>query len=201
MEIRDTVTVWGRMPVQITSLAIPDVRLVVPNRFGDARGFFSETYSRRDFAAGGIADGFVQDNHSRSASTGTVRGLHYQLPPFAQGKLIRVLKGSILDVAVDIRRGSPSFGDHVAVTLTAEAGNQLYVPAGFAHGFCTLEPDTEVAYKVTDYYSREHDRGIRWNDPALGIDWPVGAEAAVLSAKDVALPMLDAVPEGELFTA
>ena len=201
MEIRDTVTVWGRMPVQITSLAIPDVRLVVPNRFGDARGFFSETYSRRDFAAGGIADEFVQDNHSRSASTGTVRGLHYQLPPFAQGKLIRVLKGSILDVAVDIRRGSPSFGDHVAVTLTAEAGNQLYVPAGFAHGFCTLEPDTEVAYKVTDYYSREHDRGIRWNDPALRIDWPVGAEAAVLSAKDVALPMLDAVPEGELFTA
>ena len=189
------------MPVQITSLAIPDVRLVVPDRFGDARGFFSETYSRRDFAAGGIADEFVQDNHSRSASTGTVRGLHYQLPPFAQGKLIRVLKGSILDVAVDIRRGSPSFGDHVAVTLTAEAGNQLYVPAGFAHGFCTLEPDTEVAYKVTDYYSREHDRGIRWNDPALGIDWPVGAEAAVLSAKDVALPMLDAVPEGELFTA
>ena len=189
------------MPVQITSLAIPDVRLVVPNRFGDARGFFSETYSRRDFAAGGIADEFVQDNHSRSASTGTVRGLHYQLPPFAQGKLIRVLKGSILDVAVDIRRGSPSFGDHVAVTLTAEAGNQLYVPAGFAHGFCTLEPDTEVAYKVTDYYSREHDRGIRWNDPALRIDWPVGAEAAVLSAKDVALPMLDAVPEGELFTA
>ena len=200
MEIRDTVTVWGRMPVQITSLAIPDVRLVVPDRFGDARGFFSETYSRRDFAAGGIADEFVQDNHSRSASTGTVRGLHYQLPPFAQGKLIRVLKGSILDVAVDIRRGSPSFGDHVAVTLTAEAGNQLYVPAGFAHGFCTLEPDTEVAYKVTDYYSREHDRGIRWNDPALRIDWPVGAEAAVLSAKDVALPMLDAVPEGELFT-
>ena len=201
MEIRDTVTVWGRMPVQITSLAIPDIRLVVPDRFGDARGFFSETYSRRDFAAGGIADEFVQDNHSRSASTGTVRGLHYQLPPFAQGKLIRVLKGSILDVAVDIRRGSPSFGDHVAVTLTAEAGNQLYVPAGFAHGFCTLEPDTEVAYKVTDYYSREHDRGIRWNDPALRIDWPVGAEAAVLSAKDVALPMLDAVPEGELFTA
>ena len=200
MEIRDTVTVWGRMPVQITSLAIPDVRLVVPNRFGDARGFFSETYSRRDFAAGGIADEFVQDNHSRSASTGTVRGLHYQLPPFAQGKLIRVLKGSILDVAVDIRRGSPSFGDHVAVTLTAEAGNQLYVPAGFAHGFCTLEPDTEVAYKVTDYYSREHDRGVRWDDPALGIAWPVDARAAVLSAKDAVLPRLDAVPEDALFT-
>ena len=188
------------MPVQITSLAIPDIRLVVPDRFGDARGFFSETYNCRDFAAGGIADEFVQDNHSRSASAGTIRGLHYQLPPFAQGTLIRVLKGSILDVAVDIRRGSPSFGDHVAVTLTAEAGNQLYVPAGFAHGFCTLEPDTEVAYKVTDYYSREHDRGIRWNDPALRIDWPVAAEAAVLSAKDVALPTLDAVPEGELFT-
>jgi dTDP-4-dehydrorhamnose 3,5-epimerase len=189
------------MPVQITSLAIPDVRLVVPDRFGDARGFFSETYSRRDFAAAGIADEFVQDNQSRSASVGTVRGLHYQLPPFAQGKLIRALKGSILDVAVDIRRGSPSFGTHVAVILTAEAGNQLYVPTGFAHGFCTLEPDTEVAYKVTAYYSREHDRGIRWNDPALGIDWPVEADVAVLSAKDVALPLLDAVPEGELFTA
>lgn len=189
------------MPVQITSLAIPDVRLVVPDRFGDARGFFAETYSRRDFAANGIPDEFVQDNHSRSAGAGTVRGLHYQLPPFAQGKLIRVLKGSILDVAVDIRRGSPSFGAHVAVTLSAEAGNQLFVPAGFAHGFCTLEPDTEVAYKVTAYYSREHDRGIRWDDPALAIEWPVGTDEAVLSAKDVALPLLDAVPEGELFTA
>jgi dTDP-4-dehydrorhamnose 3,5-epimerase len=189
------------MPVQITSLAIPEVRLVVPDRFGDARGFFSETYSRRDFVAGGIADEFVQDNHSRSASVATVRGLHYQLPPFAQGKLVRVLKGSIVDVAVDIRRGSPSFGAHVAVTLSAELGNQLYVPPGFAHGFCTLEPDTEVAYKVTAYYSREHDRGIRWNDPALAIAWPVGTESAVLSAKDVALPLLDAVPERELFTA
>jgi dTDP-4-dehydrorhamnose 3,5-epimerase len=195
------VAAWGSMPVQITSLPIPEVRLVVPDRFGDARGFFCETYSRRDFAAGGIPDEFVQDNHSRSASAGTVRGLHYQLPPYAQCKLIRVLRGSILDVAVDIRRGSPSFGAHVTVTLSAELGNQLFIPAGFAHGFCTLEPDTEVAYKVTAYYSREHDRGIRWNDPALAIAWPVGAEAAVLSAKDVALPLLDAVPEGELFTA
>ncbi|MGE3292092.1 MAG: dTDP-4-dehydrorhamnose 3,5-epimerase [Geminicoccaceae bacterium] len=189
------------MPVQITSLTIPEVRLVVPDRFGDARGFFSETYSRRDFAAGGIPDEFVQDNHSRSSGAGTVRGLHYQLPPHAQGKLIRVLRGSILDVAVDIRRGSPSFGAHVAVTLSAELGNQLFIPAGFAHGFCTLEPDTEVAYKVTAYYSRERDRGIRWNDPALAIAWPVAAQGAVLSAKDVALPLLDAVPEGELFTA
>lgn len=189
------------MAVRITSLAIAEVKLAEPDRFGDERGFFSETYSRRDFAAGGIDGEFVQDNQSRSASPGTVRGLHYQLPPFAQAKLVRVVRGSIFDVAVDIRRGSPTFGAHVAVTLSAAAWNQLFVPAGFAHGFCTLEPDTEVAYKVTAYYSREHDRGIRWDDPALGIAWPVDAGAAVLSAKDAALPRLDAVPEDALFTA
>jgi dTDP-4-dehydrorhamnose 3,5-epimerase len=187
------------MAVAITSLSIPDVKLVVPDRFADDRGFFSETYNRQAFAAGGVADEFVQDNHSLSAAAGTVRGLHYQLPPFAQAKLIRVVKGAIFDVAVDLRRGSPTFGAHVTATLSAASWNQLFVPVGFAHGFCTLEPDTEVAYKVGAFYSRAHDRGIRWNDPALGIAWPVGASDVVLSDKDGALPGLAELTDSELF--
>ncbi len=187
------------MAVSITHLSIPEVRLVVPDRFGDDRGYFSETYSRRAFAAAGVAEEFVQDNHSLSAETGTVRGLHYQIEPFAQGKLIRVVSGAIHDVAVDLRRGSATFGAHVSVTLSAANGHQLYVPVGFAHGFCTLEPDTQVVYKVTAYYSREHDRGIRWDDPALDIVWPVQPGAAVLSAKDTAMPRLGDVPECDLF--
>jgi dTDP-4-dehydrorhamnose 3,5-epimerase len=187
------------MALSVTPLSIPEVRLIVPDRFGDERGFFSETYSRRAFAAAGIADEFVQDNHSCSAAVGTVRGLHYQIAPFAQAKLVRVVRGAIFDVAVDLRRGSPSFGAHVTAKLGAEDGSQLFVPMGFAHGFCTLEPDTEVVYKVTAYYSREHDRGIRWNDPDLGIAWPVGAEAAVLSAKDLGLPRLAEAPGADLF--
>src|SRR5215208_629678 len=157
------------MPLSVQALAITEVRLIVPDRFHDERGYFSETYSRRDFAAAGVTDEFVQDNHSLSTKTGTVRGLHYQLAPVAQAKLVRVLRGAIFDVAVDLRRGSPTFGLHVAQTLSAGAWNQLFVPVGFAHGFCTLEPDTEVVYKVTAQYSRAHDRGIRWNDPALAI--------------------------------
>ena len=187
------------MAVSITQLAIPEVRLVVPDRFGDDRGYFSETYSRKVFAAAGIGEEFVQDNHSLSAEPGTVRGLHYQTAPFAQAKLIRVVRGAIFDVAVDLRPGSPTFGSHVAVTLSAANGQQLFVPAGFGHGFCTLEPGTEVVYKVTGYYSREHDRGIRWDDPALGIAWPIEPGAAVLSAKDAVLPRLAEVPPGELF--
>jgi dTDP-4-dehydrorhamnose 3,5-epimerase len=188
------------MGVSITELTIPGVRLVVPDRFGDGRGYFSETYNRQVFAASGIGDEFVQDNHSLSAPVGTVRGLHYQLPPFAQAKLVRVVRGAVQDVAVDLRRDSPTFGAHVAATLSAANGHQLYVPLGFAHGFCTLEPDTEVVYKVTAYYSREHDRGIRWDDPALDIAWPVQPAAAVLSAKDLTLPSLADVPAAELFT-
>lgn len=185
------------MTVSITPLSIPGVRLVVPDRFGDDRGFFSETYSRRDFVAAGIPDEFVQDNHSLSAGVGTVRGLHYQTQPFAQGKLIRVARGAVFDVAVDLRRGSQTFGAHVQATLSAAGGQQLFVPTGFAHGFCTLEPDTEVVYKVTAYYSREHDRGIRWDDPALDIAWPVDRGSAVLSAKDIELPLLaDVLPQG-----
>lgn len=187
------------MAASITSLCIPDVKVIVPERFGDDRGFFSETYSRRSLADVGIEEEFVQDNHSLSALVGTVRGLHYQLPPFAQAKLVRVVRGAVVDVAVDLRRGSSTFGQHVAVTLSAAAWNQIYVPVGFAHGFCTLEPDTEVVYKVTAYYSRAHDRGISWNDPELRIAWPVEAAAAQLSDKDRNQPRLTDVAAGDLF--
>lgn len=168
--------------------------LVSGRRFGDHRGAFAETYTLRDFAAIGIGDAFVQDNFSWSASVGTVRGLHFQTHPHAQAKMVRVLRGRILDVAVDIRTGSPTHGRHVAVELTAENGLQLYVPVGFAHGFCTLEPDTEVAYKVTDTYAPECDKGLLWNDPQLGISWPVGHDAAILSDKDQRQPPLRDLP-------
>jgi dTDP-4-dehydrorhamnose 3,5-epimerase len=164
--------------------------LITPRRFGDDRGFFLETYSARDFAALGIPDVFVQDNHSLSARPGTVRGLHFQLPPHPQAKLVRVLRGAILDIAVDIRRGSPSFGRHVAVELSAANARQLYVPIGFAHGFCTLEPDTEVAYKVTDLYAPACDRGIAWDDPDLALPWPFAADQVQLSDKDRRAPRL-----------
>ena len=147
--------------------------LIGLRRFTDLRGTFIETYSERDFHAVGVADRFVQDNHSFSIPAGTLRGLHFQLPPRAQAKLVRVVRGAILDVAVDIRRGSPAFGRHVAYRLEAGGTEQLYIPAGFAHGFLTLEPDTEVAYKVSDTYAPECDRGIAWNDPDLGLPWAV----------------------------
>ncbi len=174
--------------MQVTSTALPDVKLIRPVRHADARGFFMETYSLPVLGEHGIVQPFVQDNHSMSRQPGTVRGLHFQAPPFAQGKLVRVVKGSIFDVAVDIRLGSPTFGRHIAATLTAEGGEQLWVPEGFAHGFCTLEPDTEVIYKVTAVYSRNHDHAIRWDDAELGIAWPVAADAAQLSDKDRAAP-------------
>jgi dTDP-4-dehydrorhamnose 3,5-epimerase len=168
--------------------------LVSSRRFGDHRGFFLETYSVRDFAALGIADVFVQDNHSLSALPGTVRGLHFQLAPHAQAKLVRVLRGAILDIAVDIRRSSPTYGRHVAVELSAENALQLYVPVGFAHGFCTLQPDTEVAYKVTDTYAPECDRAIAWNDHDLALPWPFDAAAVQLSDKDRQAPRLRDLP-------
>ncbi len=176
-----------------TRFAVAGPVLVASRRFGDHRGFFVESYSARDFAAIGIPDVFVQDNHSRSELAGTVRGLHFQLTPHAQAKLVRVLRGAILDVAVDIRRGSPTYGQHVAAELTAENGHQLYVPAGFAHGFCTLVPETEVAYKVTDYYAPDCDRGIAWNDPDLALPWPFAA-AVQLSDKDRRAPRLRDIP-------
>jgi dTDP-4-dehydrorhamnose 3,5-epimerase len=175
-------------------LALAGPLLIAPRRHGDHRGFFMETYSARDFAALGIPDPFVQDNHSLSAAAGTVRGLHFQIPPHSQAKLVRVLRGAILDVAVDIRRSSPTYGRHVAVELSASNAYQLYIPVGFAHGFCTLEPDTEVAYKVTDLYAPECDRAIAWNDPDLALPWPVGPDRAQLSEKDRRAPRLRDLP-------
>lgn len=179
----------------IVPLAIPDVKLLTPKRFGDHRGFFAETYSRRLLQEAGIGEEFVQDNHSLSREKGVVRGLHFQLPPFAQAKLIRVVRGAILDVVVDIRRGSATFGRAVVAELSYENFQMLYVPVGFAHGFVTLSTDTEVIYKVSAYYSPAHDRGVLWNDPDLAIDWGVSAEAAVLSEKDRKHPRLKDAPE------
>lgn len=171
-------------------LEIPDVILVTPARFGGDRGFFSETYNKAAFQEQGISARFVQDNHSLSGKKGVVRGLHFQTPPHAQGKLVRVVRGAILDVAVDIRVGSPSYGQHVAVELSADNWRQLWIPEGFAHAFCTLEDNTEVVYKVTDTYAPECDAGIQWNDPDLAIAWPISATEVLLSAKDSKLPRL-----------
>lgn len=181
--------------MDVTRLAIPDVLVLRPRKFEDARGFFSETYNAGALAGHGVDLTFVQDNQSLSVDRGVVRGLHFQLPPFAQAKLVRVLRGSILDVAVDIRRDSPTFGQHISAIISAEAWNQILVPVGFAHGFCTLEANTEVAYKVSAPYAPQHDRGILWNDPALGIDWPVDGTTAVLSDKDRLHPTLAEAPD------
>lgn len=176
--------------MQVVETSIADVKVLVPKKLGDHRGFFSEIYSRKAFDAVGIRSDFVQDNHSLSAEAGVVRGLHFQLPPAAQDKLVRVVRGAVLDVAVDIRRSSSTFGRHVAHVLSAENWKQMFIPAGFAHGFVTLEPNTEVIYKVTAYYAPERDRGIRWNDPALGIDWGIDAAKAILSERDRKHPVL-----------
>ena len=176
--------------MHVEQLRIGDVKVLTPKKHGDHRGFFSEVYNKQTMAAAGINFDFVQDNHSRSADKGTMRGLHYQDPPFAQDKLVRVTQGSVFDVAVDLRRGSPTYGQHVSVVLSADAWNQVLVPIGFAHGFMTLEPGTEVIYKVTNYYAPDHDKGILWNDPALAIDWPIGADEATLSDKDRRQPLL-----------
>ncbi len=180
--------------MQVESLAIPDVKIITPRRFGDHRGFFSETYSKPAFEAVGLDLDFVQDNHSLSASVGVLRGLHFQVPPFAQDKLVRVIRGRIFDVAVDIRRGSPTYGRWVAAEISAAAWNQILVPVGFAHGFVTLEPDTEVVYKVTAPYAPEHDRGLAWDDPDLAIAWPLDGVEAILSEKDTRHPRLADLP-------
>lgn len=176
--------------MKITDLAIPDVRLLEPAKHGDHRGFFSETYNKRVLEESGIALDFVQDNQSLSAEAGTLRGLHFQIPPRAQAKLVRVTRGAIFDVAVDLRQGSPNYGKHVSATISAAAWNQILIPVGFAHGFCTLEPDTEVIYKVSDYYAPAAEEGLLWHDPALGIDWPVSEAEAVLSDRDRRWPPL-----------
>jgi dTDP-4-dehydrorhamnose 3,5-epimerase len=183
-----------RSPMKFHQFDVPDVKLFTPKRFADARGSFSEIWVDRWFRKE-IADvSFVQENQSVSEQKGTVRGLHFQRPPAAQGKLVRVVRGSIFDVAVDIRNGSPTYRQHVATKLNAAEGAQLWVPPGFLHGFCTLEDETEVYYKVTSYYSPSDDAGVLWNDEDLGIDWPIGVDSAVLSDKDQNHPRLRDLP-------
>jgi len=182
------------MRLNVRSLSIPDVKLIETARIVDARGYFAETYVRRDFAAHGITYDFVQDNQSASIAVGTVRGLHFQAPPFVQGKLIRVLSGRIFDVVVDLRYSSATYGKHATVELSESSGEQLLVPAGFAHGYCTLEAHTVVLYKVDAPYSAAHDRGINWADPMLNIAWPIEPEKVILSDKDAALPLLSDLP-------
>jgi dTDP-4-dehydrorhamnose 3,5-epimerase len=182
--------------LEVQPLGLDGVLEIRPPRFADERGFFSEVWSAAAFAEAGLTFDFVQDNHSLSRHAGVLRGLHFQAPPFAQDKLIRVTRGSIFDVAVDIRRGSPSFGGWIGVTLSAAAWNQLLVPKGFAHGFLTLESDTEVQYKVTAPYSRDCDRAIRFDDPAIGIDWPIAENSLLLSDKDRGAPLLADVETG-----
>ena len=176
--------------MQVIPTEIPDVKILLPKQFKDHRGFFSEVYSTKLLEDAGIAMPFVQDNHSLSVEKGVLRGLHYQVGPMAQDKLIRVVRGSILDIAVDVRRGSATFGKHATAVVSADNWRQIFVPVGFAHGFVTLEPNTEVLYKVSAFYSPQHERGIRWNDPALGIDWGIREEQAILSARDTQHPLL-----------
>jgi dTDP-4-dehydrorhamnose 3,5-epimerase len=178
----------------VERFCIPEILAITPTIHRDDRGFFSETYSERDLAQIGVTEHFVQDNQSLSVKAGVIRGLHFQRPPHAQGKLVRVTQGAILDVAVDIRSGSATYGHHVAVELSAENWKQLWIPPGFAHGFCTLVAHTEVSYKVTNYYAADCDAGIAWDDPKLQIMWPVDTSLAILSDKDRKHPKLADLP-------
>lgn len=180
--------------IKVETTALAGVLIIEPKRHGDARGFFSETWKASEFAKAGIDLTFVQDNHSLSAEVGTLRGLHFQSAPFAQDKLVRVTRGRVLDVVVDIRRSSPTFGRHIAVELSAENWRQLLVPVGFAHAFVTLEPNTEFLYKVTAEYSADHDHGLAFDDPDLGIDWPLPVDRLILSEKDRRHPRLRDLP-------
>jgi dTDP-4-dehydrorhamnose 3,5-epimerase len=180
--------------MRIETTAIEGIVAITPPRFGDHRGYFCEVFKGAWFRENVADVTFIQDNESLSAQTGTVRGLHFQIPPFAQGKLVRCLAGRIMDVVVDIREGSPSFGKWLSLELSPENGMQLWVPAGFAHGFATLEPNSVISYKVTAPYSPQHDRGIAWNDPAIGIRWPFDERDMVSSDKDKTLPRLTDLP-------
>lgn len=181
--------------MEVVSFNISDVKLFIPRHIGDERGYFAETF-RADVFARHVGDlAFVQDNESLSAKAGTIRGLHFQSNPHAQGKLVRCTAGALFDVAVDIRAGSPTYGQWVAETLTPENGKQLWVPAGFAHGFCSLLPDTVICYKVTDYYSAECDKGVAWDDPDIAVRWPDEANPETLSAKDQKQPSLADLPD------
>ena len=176
--------------VTVEETALPGVLLITPRRFGDARGFFSESYNRARMAEHGVTIEFVQDNHSLSAQAGTVRGLHFQAPPHAQDKLVRCGRGALFDVAVDIRKGSPTYGQWVGYELSFENGRQLLVPKGFLHGFVTRVPDTEIMYKCSDYYAPECDGAVRFDSPDIGIDWDFDTDSAVLSEKDAEAPFL-----------
>lgn len=176
--------------MKVERLAIPDVILLTPQRFRDPRGFFSETWKQAQYAEIGVPGPFIQDNHAVSSDPYVLRGLHLQVGPNAQGKLVRVVRGAIWDVAVDVRQGSPTFGQHVGVVLSAENWSQLWVPVGFLHGYCTLQADTEVIYKVTAPYDKAAERGVIWNDPDLAVQWPIPSDRAILSDKDQVLPRL-----------
>ena len=176
--------------MDVQSFDLPGPLLLTPPRHGDARGFFSEVFRQDAFEAVVGAVGFVQDNHSRSSRRGVVRGLHYQAPPFAQGKLVRVTRGAVYDVAVDVRRGSPTYGRHIGVELNEQTWSQLWIPPGFLHGFCTLTDEVEFLYKVTAYYSPEHDGAVAFDDPAIGIDWPLQGAEPLVSDKDRRAPRL-----------
>lgn len=183
--------------MKVIETEIPEVKVISPTRFGDDRGWFEETYRRDILAAEGIHDVFVQDNASLSVACGTIRGLHFQAPPSAQAKLVRVFVGSVLDVAVDLRLSSTTYGRHVSIEIDGRSGQLVYIPSGFAHGFCTLEPNTLISYKVSTPYDGRCYRSLAWNDPALGIEWPVAAADAVLSAEDRVAPDLDGI--GKVF--
>jgi dTDP-4-dehydrorhamnose 3,5-epimerase len=174
---------------------LPSVKLIIPKRHADERGFLSETWREEDVREAGVPVHFVQDNHCWTRAAGTIRGLHFQVGDAAQRKLVRCTRGSILDVGVDIRRGSPTFGCHAAQVLSKENWCQLYIPIGFAHGYCTLQPDTEVLYKVSSYYDPKAERGLAWNDPELKIEWPVTSESAIMTARDRNFPTLAGLPE------
>ncbi|MEL7154274.1 MAG: dTDP-4-dehydrorhamnose 3,5-epimerase [Pseudomonadota bacterium] len=176
--------------MNVSETALPGVLLLEPRRFGDGRGWFTESWSARTMEAEGLAFDWVQDNHSHSVEAGTVRGLHYQAPPMAQTKLVRVARGAVLDVAVDVRKGSPTYRQWITEELSEENGRQLLVPKGFLHGFVTLTPGVDVLYKVDAFYSGEHDGGVRFDDPDLGVNWGIDASAAVLSEKDAKAPLL-----------
>jgi dTDP-4-dehydrorhamnose 3,5-epimerase len=178
------------MTIALEPLPIDGLYTLRPKRIEDARGYFAEVFREDSFNSNDINVHFLQENHSLSRQKGTIRGLHFQIPPVAQAKLVRVVRGAIFDVAVDIRKTSPAYGRHVAIELSASNGLQFYIPEGFAHGFCTLEPDTEVLYKVSSPYSATHDKGLLWSDPDLKIDWPVAPEKAILSDKDKGHPRL-----------
>ncbi len=179
----------------IEDLKLDGLKLILPKKHIDDRGFFCETYNAKIWREAGLEYNFVQDNHSLSRDAGTLRGLHFQTPPFAQDKLVRVLRGRVLDVAVDLRKSSPTFGQYVMVELSYNNWKQLFIPVGFAHGFITLEPDTEVFYKVTNFYSSAHDMGVSWHDPELAIEWPIDNMEVILSEKDRKLPLLSELKE------